>query len=67
MKWQPTPVFMPRESHGQRGLHVIGHGVAKTWTRLNDLAGRHYDTEPGPDSDSEKVSSDSVPDLHGVG
>ena len=19
-KWQPTPVFFPRESHGQRGL-----------------------------------------------
>ena len=23
-KWQPTPVFLPRESHGQRSL--VGHG-----------------------------------------
>ena len=31
-KWQPTPVFLPRESHGQRSLagysprgHKVGH------------------------------------------
>ena len=26
-KWQPTPVFLPRKSHGQRSLAV--HGVTK--------------------------------------
>ena len=26
-KWQPTPVFLPVKSHGQRSLVV--HGVAK--------------------------------------
>ena len=26
-KWQPTPVFLPRKSHGQRSLV---HGVAKS-------------------------------------
>ena len=26
-KWQPTPVFLPGESHGQRKL--AGHGVAR--------------------------------------
>ena len=32
-KWQPTPVFLPGESHGQRGLAgCIVHGVAKNCT-----------------------------------
>ena len=22
-KWQPTPVFLPRESHGQRNLEIF--------------------------------------------
>ena len=26
-KWQPTPVYLPGESHGQRGLVAIVHGV----------------------------------------
>ena len=38
-KWQPTPVFLPGKSHGQRSLWAIVHGVAKesdmTW-RLNN-------------------------------
>ena len=28
-KWQPTPVFLPGESHGQRSLAGTVHGVAK--------------------------------------
>ena len=32
---QPTPVFLPGESHGQRNLEGHGHGVAETWTRLS--------------------------------
>ena len=28
-KWQPTPVFLPGESHGQRSLAATVHGVAK--------------------------------------
>ena len=31
---QPTPVFLPRESHGQRSLAGIVHGVAKSQIRL---------------------------------
>ena len=31
-KWQPTPVFLPGESHGWRSL--VGYRVAKSWTRL---------------------------------
>ena len=35
-KWQPTPVFLPGKSHGQRSLvGYIVHGVAKSWTRLS--------------------------------
>ena len=35
-EWQPTPLFLPGESHGQRSL--VGytvHGVAKSQTRLS--------------------------------
>ena len=28
-EWLPTPVFLPRESHGQRSLVATVHGVAK--------------------------------------
>ena len=34
-EWQPTPVFLPGESHGQRNL--VGYGsIVKSWTRLSD-------------------------------
>ena len=33
--WQPTPVFLPGESHGQKSL--VG-GIAKTRTRLKRLS-----------------------------
>ena len=29
MKWQPSPVFLPGEFHGQRSLAGYSHGVAK--------------------------------------
>ena len=32
--WQSTPVFLPREFHGQR---AIVHGVTKSQTRLSDF------------------------------
>ena len=31
-KWQPTPVFLPGEFHGQRSLTGYSHGVAKSQT-----------------------------------
>ena len=36
--WQPTSVFLPGESHGQRGLEGYSptHRVTKNWTRLSD-------------------------------
>ena len=38
-KWQPTPVFLPEESHGQRrGVwEATDHGVAKSQTCLKQL------------------------------
>ena len=38
--WQPTPVFLSGESHGQRSLAGYSQGVAKTQTRLKGLS-RH--------------------------
>ena len=36
MKWQPTPVFLPGESHGQRSLVGYSPWGRKSQTRLND-------------------------------
>ena len=33
--WQPTPVFLPGESHGQRSL-AAAYGVAESRTRLSN-------------------------------
>ena len=43
-KWQPTPVFLPRESHGQRSLVGYSPRVAKSRTRLHF----HFHFQPGP-------------------
>ena len=37
-KWQPTPVFLPRESCGQRSLGAAVHRVAQSPTRLKRLS-----------------------------
>ena len=36
-KWQPTPVFLPRESHGRKGLVSYSPRVANSRTRLSEL------------------------------
>ena len=41
--WQPTPVFLPGESHGQRSLTSYRPRVAKSRTRLKRLS-RHTRT-----------------------
>ena len=35
-KWQPTRVFLPAESHGQRSLRAAVHEVEKSRTQLSD-------------------------------
>ena len=37
-KWQPSPVFLSRESHGRRSLVGYSPGVSKSRTRLSDLS-----------------------------
>ena len=36
--WQPIPVFLPEESHGQRRLAATVHRVTKSWTWLKWLS-----------------------------
>ena len=36
-QWHPTPVLLPRKSHGQRSLEAAVHGIAKGRTRLSDF------------------------------
>ena len=42
-KWQPTPVFLPREFHGHKSL--VGHRVTKSQTQLKRLS-THSPTAP---------------------
>ena len=37
-KWQPTPVFLPGESQGQRAWWASVYGVAQSRTRLKRLS-----------------------------
>ena len=37
-KWQPAPVFLPGESHGQRSLVAMVHRIEKSRTRLKRLS-----------------------------
>ena len=36
--WQPTPIFVPGECHGEGSLWATVHRVTKSRTRLGDLA-----------------------------
>ena len=37
-KWQPTPICLPGQSHGQWRLAATVHGVTKSQTRLKQLS-----------------------------
>ena len=37
-KWQPTPVFLPRESQGQGAWWAAVYGVAQSQTRVKRLS-----------------------------
>ena len=42
-KRQPTPVLLPRKSHGWRSLvQATVHGVAKSWAQLSDFTSSEY-------------------------
>ena len=40
--WQPTLVFLPGESHGQRGWWATVQRVTKNQTQLKQLSMHHY-------------------------
>ena len=44
-KWQPTPVFLPGESHGQRSLVDYSPRVAKSQTPLSDFTSLHFSSK----------------------
>ena len=52
-KWQPTPVFLPRESHGWRSLVGYSPRGAKSRTRLSDFTSLC--------SNKDEVTLDSFP------
>ena len=43
-EWQPTPVFLPGKSHGQRSL--AGYGITKSWTQLSTHSRFDYYLDP---------------------
>ena len=64
--WQPTAVFLPGESHGQRSLAATVHGVTESQTRLkglgthaqgSDQSGKNYSVwDAGGRSCSQKLN-----------
>ena len=38
--WQPTPVFLPEESHEQSSLQAMVYRVSKSWIQLRQLSTR---------------------------
>ena len=42
--WQPTPVFLPGESHGQRSLAATVHRIAESQTRLSSSSSHFPNT-----------------------
>ena len=41
--WEPTPVFLPRKSYGQRSWWATVHRMGKSWTQLKQLS-THIET-----------------------
>ena len=55
-KWQPTPLFLPGEFHGQRSLVAEDHGVTKSRTWLSDTYAENEDIES-----QEKIGQHILP------
>ena len=47
-KWQPTPVLLPGESHGQGSLAGHSPRGCKSWTRLSDFTTTTTILDQGP-------------------
>ena len=55
-EWQPTPVLLPGESHGQRQDTV--HGVTESWTQLSD---QHFSHIMSPFNSNDQISQALIP------
>ena len=54
--WQPTPVFLPGESCGQRSLAGYSPRGRTSWTQLSDWARTHTHTHPPPYKEENRTS-----------
>ena len=59
-KWQPTPVFLPGESQGQRSLWAAVYGVAQSWARLKRLSSSSSSIRPPGKPPSITLSCSSL-------
>ena len=60
-KWQPTPVFLPGESQGQRSLLGCAvYGVAQSWTWLKWLSSSSSSSSSTLSIDLEVLTKDGI-------
>ena len=55
-KWQPTPVFLPGESHGQRSLVGYSPWITKSWTWLIKHTYTHIHTHTNTRTQAQVVT-----------
>ena len=60
-KWQPTPVFLPGKSHGQRSLVGYSHWVAKNPTGLRDYTLTYFCQKTNSVADAREKSALYLP------
>ena len=63
--WQPSPVFLPGESHRQRNLVGCSPKVAKNWTRLKGLGTQVYTGLPRWHECKQSACQCRRPKTHG--
>ena len=67
-KWHPTPIFLPKKSHGQKNWKATVHGVTKSPTQLSTVS-RVFDFMivlnriPGGSDSKASVYNAGDPDL----
>ena len=59
--WQPPPVFLPGDSHGQRSQGVKSRGVSKSQMRLSTQTCKHLKAQVFPSSCPPCLHSSCLP------
>ena len=62
-KWQPTPVFLPGESHGRGSLVGCIYGVAQSQTRLKQLSSSSSSSPGGSDGKESACNAGDIRDA----